>query len=105
MNSSTQFSKFALAVLASGLLMACATTPQSNHALAPPAGTNQLETDTDEPRFVTVTGSRIQRPVDPETGRPETGHIMLRTYSRQEIESTGKGNVAEALYVLDPWFR
>lgn len=50
---------------------------------------------------MTVTGSRIPRPVDPVTGRVVT-ESPVRVYPAQELNATGNPNPGGALRQLDP---
>ncbi len=71
-------------------------------AHAPSAGDDTKETKKAAPQRVLVTGLHIPQRVDPSTGQPMTTS-PVRTYSRSEIDSTGRqADVAAALRTLDP---
>ena len=54
-----------------------------------------------EPKFMVVTGSRIPQPVDARTGYPTTPSI-LRIYSQDDLDKSGRTQVGPALQQLDP---
>lgn len=89
MNSSTG-APFASALLAATLLTGCATSPTSGPArdARPPASANVASCGP-------TTASRI--PASAGSCR-----AAGRTYSGDDIDSTGKTNAADALAILDP---
>ena len=54
-----------------------------------------------EPKSMAVTGSRIPQPVDPRTGHPTTPSI-LRIYTQDDLNKSGRTQVGPALRQLDP---
>lgn len=95
-----------LRVLPIGLLWlalaACGTTGMQPQPQAAAVEGQETEMSTE---WVTVTGSRLRRPVDPETGLPLPGSDPLTFYSRRgDFKSTGEQNVYDAIILLDPRF-
>ena len=87
-------------------LAACGTTGVQHQAQSADLEAQPLGQETAaQPEYVTVTGSRIRQKVDPETGQAVSGSVALTTFDRDEVDSTGKRNLADALYLLDPRFR
>ena len=54
-----------------------------------------------EPTSMVVTGSRIPQPVDSRTGYPTTPSI-LRIYTQDDLDRSGRTQVGPALRQLDP---
>ncbi len=54
-----------------------------------------------EPKSMVVTGSRIPQPVDVRTGYPTTPSI-LRIYTQDDLDKSGRTQVGPALQQLDP---
>jgi hypothetical protein len=54
-----------------------------------------------EPKSMVVTGSRIPQPVDARTGYPTTPSI-LRIYTQDDLDRSGRTQVGPALQQLDP---
>jgi hypothetical protein len=80
------------AVLLAGITaatMGCAHTATAVPAASP------------EPKPMVVTGSRIPQPVDARTGYPTTPSI-LRIYTQDDLDKSGRTQVGPALQQLDP---
>ena len=69
--------------------MGCAHTTTAAPAASP------------EPKSMVVTGSRIPQPVDARTGYPTTPSI-LRIYTQDDLDKSGRTQVGPALQQLDP---
>lgn len=83
--------RFAVLLVAMGLLAGCAHAP-GRAVLGPAPG---------PPATALVTGSRIPQPVDPATGRPLTAS-SVRIYTSEELVRTGAPDLARALRLLGP---
>ena len=63
--------------------------------------TTALPSASPEPKSMVVTGSRISQPVDARTGYP-TSPSILRIYTQDDLDKSGRTQVGPALRQLDP---
>ncbi|MDT8450304.1 MAG: hypothetical protein RQ847_09020 [Wenzhouxiangellaceae bacterium] len=61
-----------------------------------------LEPEAAEVEFVRVPGSRLLRRADPDNPHATTGASPARIYGDDELESTGRTEIVDALRQLDP---
>jgi hypothetical protein len=86
--------RYLLSSLAVATLAGCASAPPRDAA----AAAQQVAA------AGPVTGSNLPAKIDPRTGRPITSY-PLQSVSREEIDTTGETNLADALRMLLPSVR
>ncbi len=79
-------------VLLLATLTGCAHTATASSTPSPAADT------------AVPTGSRLAQPVDPRTGQPTTPSV-LRSYSSEDLQKTGRMEIGPALQASDPAVR
>jgi hypothetical protein len=91
-------SRILLSSVSLAILAGCASVPPGNApaaALAKPAASQQVALSGP------VTGSNLPARIDPRTGKPITSY-PLQSVSREELDTTGQTNIADALRMLLP---
>lgn len=76
------------------LAAACAHSPETRDT--------EREPEAAEVEFVRVPGSRLLRRADPDNPHATTGASPARIYGQDELESTGRTEIIDALRQLDP---
>jgi|GEM_PF-3496394 len=92
---------FLFICLVSGLLAGCSYNSNSAKPQELGRTAGDLSQLAPAPRYVTVTGSKLRYPVDPQTGSPSSPFPVV-SYDRSQINVTGAIAVGDSLSILDP---